>query len=449
MTVRHCPALFISAPASGQGKTTVTAALAAYHRSLGRQVRVFKTGPDFIDPTILEQASGHPVYQLDLWMGGEADCRARLYHAAGEADLILIEGVMGLFDGKPSSADLAKQFGIFVLAVIDASAMAQTFAALAYGLSQLDTSLPFFGVVANRVGSTRHAQMLTERLPAALKFIGALPRAAEISLPERHLGLLQAAELPDIQQRIAHAAQLWATHADTSLPPAVEFYPAAPARGTPVDAPLQCSDPSADFPAASRELQGLKIAVARDAAFSFLYRANLDVLSALGAELCFFSPLEDSALPDADSLYLPGGYPELHLAKLAENTAMLAAIRAHHAAHKPILAECGGMLYALQSLRDKQGQQENLLGLMDGSAEMQPRLTALALQSVTLPQGTLRGHTFHYSRLQTHLASSSHGKCPNGSVTCEAVYQQQRLTASYIHFYFPSNPSAAARLFLP
>lgn len=430
MSVRHCPALLISAPASGQGKTTVTAALAAYHRSLGRVVRVFKTGPDFIDPTILEHASGHPVYQLDLWMGGEAHCRALLYQAAEEADLILVEGVMGLFDGAPSSADLARQFGIPVLAVIDASAMAQTFAALAYGLSQLDAALPFFGVVANRVGSTRHTAMLTERLPAALKFCGALPRAAEITLPERHLGLLQAAELPDINQRIAHAAKLWAEHADTGLPPAVDFFPAG-AIGV------------------ARELEGVKIAVARDAAFSFLYRANLDTLNALGAQLCFFSPIDDAEFPEADSLYLPGGYPELHLSKLAGNTAMLAAIRAHHAAHKPILAECGGMLYAAQSLADGHEQQVSLLGLLDGAAVMQPRLSALALQSVELPQGTLRGHTFHYSRLQTKLTSSAHGVCPNGGATSEAVYQQQRLTASYIHFYFPSNPSAVARLFLP
>lgn len=430
MPARHCPALLISAPASGQGKTTVTTALAAYHRSLGRVVRVFKTGPDFIDPTILEQASGHPVYQLDLWMGGEAHCRALLYQAACEADLILIEGVMGLFDGAPSSADLARQFGIPVLAVIDASAMAQTFAALAYGLSQLDAALPFFGVVANRVGSARHAAMLTERLPASLKFCGALPRAAEITLPERHLGLLQAAELPDINQRIAHAAQLWSEHADTGLPPAVTFTPA-----------MQRS--------VARKLNGIRIAVARDAAFSFLYRANLDTLSALGAQLYFFSPLNDAELPDADSLYLPGGYPELHLPKLAENTAMLAAIRAHHATHKPILAECGGMLYAAQSLADAHEQQVSLLGLLDGEAVMQPRLSALALQSVELPQGMLRGHTFHYSRLQTKLTPSARGVCPNCGATSEAVYQQQRLTASYIHFYFPSNPSAVARLFLP
>lgn len=430
MSLRHCPALLIGAPASGQGKTTVTAALAAYHRSCGREVRVFKTGPDFIDPTLLEQASGHPVYQLDLWMGGEDHCRALLYQAAAEADLILIEGVMGLFDGAPCSADLAKRLGIPVLAVIDASAMAQTFAALACGLSQLDSAVPFYGVVANRVGSARHASMLAERLPAGLKFMGALPRDAEISLPERHLGLLQAAELPDIGQRITHAAQWWAAHGDTALPPAVAFSPAE-----------QIS--------VARELDGVTIAVARDAAFSFLYRANLDVLSALGARLRFFSPLDDSALPEADSLYLPGGYPELHLSRLAGNGAMLAAIRAHHAAHKPILAECGGMLYALRAIADAQGQTAELLGLLDGTAVIEPKLRALALQSVVLPQGTLRGHTFHYSRLQTGLAPCARGVCPNGGATGEAVYRQQRLTASYIHFYFASDPHAAAQLFLP
>lgn len=431
MTSRYCPALLISAPASGQGKTTVTAALAAYHRSQGRTVRVFKTGPDFIDPTILEQASGHAVYQLDLWMGGEAECRGLLYAAAEVADLILIEGVMGLFDGKPCSADLARQFGIPILAVIDASAMAQTFAAMACGLSQLDAGLPFYGVVANRVGSPRHAKMLTERLPSTLKFCGFLPRSGEISLPERHLGLLQAAELPDINQRISQAAKLWAEGCDTSLPAAVEF--AAPL----VEAVVM------------RELAGVKIAVARDAAFSFLYRANLDVLESLGAKLSFFSPLEDCVFPFADSLYFPGGYPELHLRKLAENTVMLKAIRAHFMADKPILVECGGMLYALQSLTDVQGNRANLLGLLDGNAVMQPRLSALALQSVELPQGALHGHTFHYSKLATDLIPVARGVCPNGHQTCEAVYQQRRLTASYIHFYFPSNPHAVTQLFLP
>ncbi|MDD4928956.1 MAG: cobyrinate a,c-diamide synthase [Gallionella sp.] len=431
MNSRYCPALLISAPASGQGKTTVTAALAAYHRSLGRVVRVFKTGADFIDPTILEQACGHPVYQLDLWMGGEAHCRELLYRAAEEADLILVEGVMGLFDGNPCSADVAKRFGIPVLAVIDAGAMAQSFAAMAYGLSRLDAALPFYGVVANRTGSALHVKMLTERLPVTLKFCGALPRSAQISLPERHLGLLPAAELPDIDQRIAQAAKLWAEQCETNLPPAVEFsLPLA-------DADIRC------------ELAGVKIAVAMDAAFSFLYRANLDVLEAMGAELRFFSPLNDSVLPQADSLYLPGGYPELHLKKLAENTAMLTEIRSHYAAGKPILAECGGMLYALKSLTDAQGNVGNFLGLLKGDAVMRPRLSALALQSVALPQGELRGHTFHYSSMVTELPPVARGVCPNGSPTAEAVYQQLRLTASYLHLYFPSNPHAVAQLFLP
>ncbi|MDP2266538.1 MAG: cobyrinate a,c-diamide synthase, partial [Thiobacillus sp.] len=154
---RHCPALFVSAPASGQGKTTVTAALARRYRDRGLCVRVFKTGPDFLDPMILERASGNPVYQLDLWMGGAAHCRQLLYDAAGDADLILIEGVMGLFDGNPSSADLAREFGIPILAVIDASAMAQTFGAVAHGLATYRAGLPFAGVLANRVGSAAHA----------------------------------------------------------------------------------------------------------------------------------------------------------------------------------------------------------------------------------------------------------------------------------------------------
>lgn len=430
MSVRHCPALLISAPASGQGKTTVTAGLAAYHRSQGRVVRVFKTGPDFIDPTILEQASGHPVYQLDLWMGGENHCRALLYQAAGEADLILIEGVMGLFDGALSSADLARQFGIPVLAVIDARAMAQTFAALAYGLSQLDAALPFFGVVANRVGSARHAAMLTERLPAALKFCGALPRAAEIALPERHLGLLQAAELPDISQRIATAAQLWAEHADTGLPPAVAFAPAA-----------QCG--------VARELEGVKIAVARDAAFSFLYRANLDTLSALGAQLQFFSPLNDAIMPEADALYLPGGYPELHLAQLASNQTMQHSVRAHHAQGKPILAECGGMLYLLDRLTDCSGSSAAMVGLLPGQATMQKRLANLGMYSITLPEGVLRGHSFHYSKMETAVEPLVQSTGARPGCRQEPAFRQGRLHASYMHHYFPSNPEAAARLFMP
>ena len=168
---RQCPALLIAAPASGQGKTTVTAALARLHTRQGRRVRVFKCGPDFLDPMILARASGNPVYQLDLWMVGEAESRRLLWEAAGEAELILIEGVMGLFDGAPSAADLARHFGVPVLGVIDAGAMAQTFGALAFGLAHFQADLPFAGVLANRTGSLRHGDILRDSLPADLRLL--------------------------------------------------------------------------------------------------------------------------------------------------------------------------------------------------------------------------------------------------------------------------------------
>jgi len=430
MTDRHCPALLIAAPASGQGKTTVTAALARLHSRQGKRVRVFKCGPDFLDPMILARASGAPVYQLDLWMVGAAESRRLLWEAAGEADLILIEGVMGLFDGTPSAADLARCFGVPVLALIDGTGMAQTFGALAHGMATYQADLPFSGVLANRVGSARHAEILRDSLPESIRWYGALPRSVEIELPSRHLGLVQAEELADLDARLEAAADALAASADVSLPPPVRF--AAPE--------LQAVEPL---------LAGVRIGVARDTSFAFLYQANLDLLRALGAELVFFSALRDACLPEVDSLYLPGGYPELHLPQLASNRAMAEAICIHHAAGKPTLAECGGMLYLLDSLTDKDGLRGELLGLLPGAAVMQKRLTALALQEVELPEGRLRGHTYHHSTLESPLQPITHGECPNYKRTAEAIYRIGRLTASYIHFYLPSDPVAAAALFLP
>lgn len=430
MTARQCPALLIAAPASGQGKTTVTAALARLYSRQGKRVQVFKCGPDFLDPMILARASGLPVYQLDLWMVGEPESRRLLWQAAGDADLILIEGVMGLFDGSPSAADLARHFAVPVMAVIDASAMAQTFAALAHGLASFQPGLPFSGVLANRVGSERHGQILADALPESIRWYGALPRSAEMELPSRHLGLVQADELADLDARLDAAADALAASAQVELPPPVAF-------------------PAPQVHSIEPLLAGVRIGVARDAAFAFLYQANLDVLRQLGATLCFFSPLDDIALPRVDSLYLPGGYPELHLQQLAANQGMATAIRQHHGAGKPILAECGGMLYLLESLTDKQGETGVMLGLLKGRATLQPRLTALALQEVELPEGVLRGHSYHHSSLEGDLPEIARGECPNYRRTREAVYRQARLTASYIHFYFASNPHAVAELLRP
>ena len=424
-----CPALMVAAPASGHGKTTVTAALAHYHRGQGRVVRVFKTGPDFLDPMILERASGHPVYQLDLWMGGEDHCRELLYQAATEADLIIVEGVMGLFDGTPSSADLAALFGIPVLAVIDASAMAQTFGAIVYGLANYRSDIKLFGVLANRVASPNHADMLGEGLPTGIRCFATLPRDAELSLPHRHLGLVQAREIADLDQRIAHAASKLSEQACAALPEPIAFAPA-----------------SAAMP--QRKLAGIRIAVARDAAFSFLYHANLDALCALGAELEFFSPLTDALLPEADSLYLPGGYPELHLQTLQANAAMRDAIRSHHAANKPIFAECG-MLYLLETLTDAQGVRAGMVGVLQGHAVMQKKLANLGMHSVSLPEGEFRGHTFHHSAMQTSCEPVAMTIPMRTRGKPEAVYRKGRLHASYLHYYLPSNLAAAAHFFTP
>ncbi len=429
-STRRCPALLVGAPASGQGKTTVTAALARRYRDRDLKVRVFKTGPDFLDPMVLERASGAPVYQLDGWMGGEDDCRRRLHQAAGAGDVILVEGVMGLFDGGTSSAELAARFRIPVLAVIDGSAMAQTFGAIAQGLANYRPGLPFAGVFANRVASESHYRMLAEGLPSGLECLGWLGRDGAAALPERHLGLVQANEIRDMDARIARAAGALRGLGE-GLPEPVAFDPppAAPDRGTP--------------------LKGVRVAVARDAAFSFIYRANWDTLGALGAEPRFFSPMADRTLPESDALYLPGGYPELYLDALASNDAMKAAIRAHHAQGKPIVAECGGMLYLLESVTDAKARSAPMVGLLPGHARMGSGLGNLGLHEVTFPEGTLRGHAFHYSRLETPLSPVGWSRGARAHQRGEPLYRAGRLSASYVHLYFPSNPMATAGLFAP
>ncbi|KVC52749.1 cobyrinic acid a,c-diamide synthase [Burkholderia pseudomultivorans] len=426
-----CPALFVSAPASGQGKTSVTAGLARLHRRLGRRVRVFKTGPDFLDPMLLERASGAPVHALDLGMVGAAGCRALLADAARDADLILIEGVMGLFDGTPSSADLAAAFGVPVVAVISAKAMAQTFAAIAFGLARFRPDVPFHGMLANRVGSERHAALLRQALPDDLRWLGHVPADAGIALPERHLGLHQPHDIDDLDARLERAADVLANTALAELPPAVAF-----------------AEPDAT-PPLPRRLAGRRIAIARDAAFSFLYPANLALLDALGVQVRFFSPLADEPVPDdCDALFLPGGYPELHAATLAGNAATARTIRAHAAAGKAIVAECGGMVYLGESLTDVDGVTTPMLGLLPGHATMQRRFAALGMQQLDTRAGAIRGHTFHYSRFATPLEPVAYAARPDGAAgSGEAVYRHGAIVATYMHLYWPSNPQALVALF--
>ena len=444
----RCPALLIAAPASGQGKTTVTAALARLYTRKGLKVRVFKCGPDFLDPHWHQLASGAPVHQLDLWMTGEADCTQRLHAAAQEADLILIEGVMGLFDGDPSAADLAQRFGVPVLAVVDASAMAGTFGALAFGLQHYRPGLPWAGVLANRVGSARHADMLRSGLRAPGDWLGALmrvtagtdagtARVAGALLPERHLGLVAAHELPDSRQRLDAAADALAA---TPL-------------GQMTAQDLQRW--AVDFPAPAHTaavpalLAGRTVAVARDAAFCFIYAANVQCLTHMGARVVFFSPLHDAALPQCDAVWLPGGYPELHTAQIAANTGMQASLRAHVGAGKPLWAECGGMMALMESIALADGSTAPLWGLLPGQVTMQKRLAALGPQQLAVAGHTLRGHTFHYSTCDSSATVVARTARP-GEVPVpdagEALYQQGSIHASYFHAWFPSSPEAVAHL---
>lgn len=420
-----CPALLIAAPASGQGKTTVTAALARLHARQGRRVTVFKCGPDFLDPQIHAFASGRPCQNLDLGMCGEDDARWRLAQAAADSDLILIEGVMGLFDGQPSAADIAKRFAIPVMALIDAGKMAQTFGAVAHGLASYRPGLPFAGVLANRVASPRHAGMLKESLPPGMSWFGALPKS-EDSLPERHLGLLQAAEIDDLGSRLDKLADALAASASVDLPAPVTF-------------------PEADAPASAPLLAGKTVAIAHDAAYGFIYPANLQTLRQLGAELRFFSPVAGDALPACDAVWLPGGYPELHAPAIGGNARLWAQLHTHVDAGKPLLAECGGMMSLFAEVVDKAGVTHPFGGLLPGRSVMQKRLAALGTQFVDLPEGLLSGHTFHYSKSESPLAPLARARTADGREG-EAIYRLNRLTASYVHLYFPSNPEAVAAL---
>ena len=430
-----CPALLIAAPASGQGKTTVTAALARLHTRQGRRVTVFKCGPDFLDPQIHAVASGRPCQNLDLGMCGEADARWRLSQAAQDSDLILIEGVMGLFDGTPSAADLARRFGIPVMALIDAGAMAQTFGAIAHGLATYQPDLPFAGVLANRTASQRHIEMLRDSLPPGMGWFGALPKSSD-SLPERHLGLLQAAEIDDLENRLDRLADSLAASATTIETKA----------GPRVDLPKAVNFADVSASTIAPLLAGKRIAIARDAAYAFIYPANLETLRSLGAELKFFSPIAGESLPECDAAWLPGGYPELHAAALSQHSQLWSALHAHVAAGKPLLAECGGMMSLFEEVVDKAGVSHRFGGLLPGRSVMQQRLTALGTQFAELPEGRIAGHTFHYSKSESSLLPLVQTTTADGR-SGEAIYRQQRLTASYVHFYFPSNPAAVAALF--
>ncbi len=437
MTIASCPALFLAAPASGQGKTTVTAALAKMLRRQGKVVKVFKTGPDYLDPQILHQASGEAVEQLDLWMAGEKFCQQKLYEAATSADLILIEGVMGMFDGTPSSADLASRFNLPMAIVMDVKGMAQTAAAVAMGLANYRTDITVVGLIANGCGTERHAQLIREALPDTLPLLANLERSPEVALPERHLGLVQADEISEELEERFNAGADWLERAGLSaiieLVPTVNF----------------SSVKSEDIPPILKVNRNTHLAIARDRAFSFIYDANLRLLEELNITYSFFSPLDDEEIPQADALWLPGGYPELYAERLSDNQSMLNSVKDFYGSAKPILAECGGFLYCLQTLTDMDESTYPMSAIMQGHGAMRGKRGCQGMQTMPLPEGEIRGHAHHRSRSHGTSEPTAFGRRQKHSAPGEPVYREGSLTASYLHLYFPSNPAAISEIFCP
>ena len=433
----HCSALFLAAPASGQGKTTITAALARLLVRHGKSVRIFKTGPDYLDPQVLAQASGQEVVPLDMWMAGEQWCQQQLHQAAQVADVILVEGAMGMFDGEPSSADLAARFGIPIAIVMDVKGMAQTAAAIASGLACFRNDVHVAGLIANNCGSERHRELIEAALPETLPLLFTVPRCEQMILPQRHLGLVQAQEVQqDLENRFENgadylettAALAWLDHL-----PKVEFFP--------LD---NHQPPMSD----EQPLKNAVIAVAKDHAFSFIYDANIRLLESMGAAVTFFSPLNDKHIPSADALWLPGGYPELYAKQLSANTSMRDAIKQYFEAQRPILAECGGFLYCLDTLTDLDGQTYPMLGLLQGAGAMRGKRGCQGMQTATLPEGDIRAHAHHRSRVDTTLTPVAFGRRQRHPAPGEAIYREKYLTATYLHLFFPSNPQAIAHVFL-
>ncbi|MBX2884402.1 MAG: cobyrinate a,c-diamide synthase [Granulosicoccus sp.] len=425
-----CQATLIAAPGSGQGKTLFTAALARMLTNAGQKVRVFKVGPDYLDPKILEVASGNTVCNLDWWMMGEQICLHAVANAARDVDVILIEGLMGLYDNTPSNAWLAKRLGLPVTLVMDMAKFAQTAAAVVHGMQRYDADVEFCSIVGNRLGSEHHRTLVSEAMPDSVPYAGSIKRDDRMHLPSRHLGLVQAEDIANVSDILDGAA---ACLEESALDLHIPLY-----------SPPACEPATALAPA----LKGKTIAIARDNAFSFIYPANLALLQSMAAKPLFFSPLRNEAVPDCDALWLPGGYPEEHAATLAGNTTSLDSIRKYVQSGKPGLAECGGMMVLGQSISVTGGNKHAMADAFQADFVMKNRFQSVGYQSLIHNDREIRGHSFHHSVIATDQTPVMHWHKQNGEKG-EAVFQVGGMFASYSHSYFASCPEWVAQLFNP
>jgi len=440
----------VAGTASGVGKTTVSLAILAAMRRRDIRVQPFKGGPDFLDTGHLSRISGRTARNLDTWMLSAESNISSVMDATHDADAILVEGMMGLFDGKSgdseigSSAEIAKLLKLSVVLVLDASKSARSLAAVVLGFEMFDRDLSLAGIILNRVASERHYQLLKTAILDTCKtpILGWLPRESSISIPERHLGLQTSEETIGREEsalQFEALAKLAEKHLDLDRLTA-----------------LECGlDLRPNTQIASSIPQNLvRIGVARDHAFSFYYEDNFDLLRQNGAGIISFSPLNDSKLPpDLDALYLGGGFPELYASQLGANIPMLASIRAFISAGKPVYAECGGMIYLSSTLTTADGITHPMAGVLPFSMEMTDKLVQFGYVTVQFtrdsllgPCGTtVRGHSFHYSRIANDASlptSYSVNYSLSGKQQAEG-YVLGNVLASYIHLHFRANSAIA------
>lgn len=418
---------------SGVGKTTVALGLMASLRARGLTVQPFKVGPDFIDPAHHSAVCGRPSRNLDGWLFSREDNLARFAHYSADADVAVIEGVMGLFDGRSgdsetgSTAEIAKWLGVPVLLVVDAAALARSVGAVVHGFTHFDPDLTVAGVVLNRVGGRGHTQMLEAALAGLPPAIGGLQADDDLTLPERHLGLVMPEE-GSSGTRLGGVVE-----SALDLDQLLEFT----RMGRPTPGEVASVGPGPK----------VRIGLARDEAFCFYYPENLELLAEAGATLVEFSPLRDPLPPDLDGLYLGGGYPELHAPALAGNIEALEGVRRLAARGRPVYAECGGLMYLGRSIA-VDGATYPLCGVMPFQTRMCNRLsigyTEVRADSGLFTGAVARGHTFHYSEIaEDDGVPRSYRIVRHGAETAEG-YTRDNVLASYVHLHFATSPDLAS-----
>jgi cobyrinic acid a,c-diamide synthase len=455
------PGVVIAGTHSGCGKTTVTLGLLAALKRKGLEVQSFKAGPDFIDSGLHRMITGRYSRNLDLWMCGEEYVRECYRRHSVDADIAVVEGVMGLYDGTLSTASLASQLELPVILVIDAYGMAETAGAIVRGFREWRTGngrIDLAGVIFNRVASANHYKRLCAGA-CDVPVLGYLPRELEFEIPHRHLGLTVAEEEPIASRNLDNLANTVLTYIDVEV--IVELAARTAAPSLPLAGNLSYEDQ--EGLRTSRNDNKNIVAVAYDRAFCFYYEDNLDLLRTAGAQIVRFSPLADPGIPeDVDAVYIGGGYPEFHAEALSKNVPMLGSIKKWADSGKPLYSECGGLMYLSRGIRDFDGNSFGMAGVFPFETVMKKGRSKLGYREVTLTTdcllgkrgAVLRGHEFHYSEIQdgaegkegqqpTHVYAVTNGA---GEELQPEGYRIHNTLASYIHIHFGSNPEVASNI---